>query len=106
LADHYGKSEIKDKRLSVTFSYYRLGWAADFDERQRKNLLRKNSAPAHAQIHVSFQTNVYIPPITEAVLRSIFERIGDVADVVIKKFHMHKVILYQNNLCHLLIYVF
>jgi RNA recognition motif-containing protein len=71
----------------------RVGWAVDHPSRKSPfERFQEQTRRSTAQIHVTFASRHPTIPVTEASLRSLFSRFGDVVDVTIKKTLFNKVL--------------
>jgi RNA recognition motif-containing protein len=70
----------------------RVGWAVDQPSRKTPYEIQlEKQRRATAQIHVAFSSRHPTIPVTEASLRTLFDRFGAVMDVTIKKMLFSKV---------------
>lgn len=72
----------------------RVGWASDNPDQKLPNSRKrpdKSKSDPTAQIHVSFTARDPSYPVTEATLRELYSRFGELVDVTIKKTVFNKV---------------
>jgi RNA recognition motif-containing protein len=72
------------------FHFYRLGWASSNPTEKNMLALFQEKKKPTAQVHVTFYCPMNAAPVTEAKLREIFDRFGEVLDITINRADFQK----------------